>query len=346
MKCFIFYFQFTLLFLSFQSCVEPQKSAIPRSSIETIQQENSSTASGDLAISQVVDFRIPAKKVIGGVVHIIATYEGKNIPRGKMEVPDFFRDFFGNDFDFFFDNPQGRTPMPRMGSGSGVIITNDGYILTNNHVVKNADNIEIVTHDNRFFDAIKIGADPSTDLALLKIEEKGLTFVKIGNSDSIEIGEWVLAVGNPFNLSTTVTAGIVSAKARNINIIRDQASIESFIQTDAAVNPGNSGGALINLKGELIGINTAIASPTGAYVGYSFAIPSNIAKKIVDDLMNFGKVHRAYLGITIRTLNSKLTKELGLKSTAGVYIDSILGKSAAEAGLRKKDVIIKIDNEK
>ncbi len=354
MKRFILYFQFSLLFLLIQSCqgqkVETDIPANPTISIEALQQANSSPSvekNYNNAITNSIDFRIPAKKVMGSVVHIISTYEGKSIPRGEIEIPEFFKDFFGENFDFFFDSPRGITPMPRMGSGSGVIVTNDGYILTNNHVIRNADKIEIVTHDNRFFDATIVGVDPSTDLALLKIDEKNLPFVKIGNSDKIEVGEWVLAVGNPFNLSTTVTAGIVSAKARNINIIRDQASIESFIQTDAAVNPGNSGGALVNLKGELIGVNTAIASPTGVYAGYSFAIPSNIAKKIIDDLLNYGEVQRAYLGVTIRDLNSNLTEELGLTSTAGVYIDSIVEKSAAEeAGIRKKDVIIKIDNEK
>jgi serine protease Do len=207
--------------------------------------------------------------------------------------------------------------------------------------------IDLILNDNRSFEAKVIGTDPATDLALLRVDESNLNFIQLGNSDELEVGEWVLAVGNPFNLSTTVTAGIVSAKARNINIIQDQASVESFIQTDAAVNPGNSGGALVNLRGELIGINTAIASPTGAYAGYSFAVPVNMAKKVIDDLLNYGEVQRAYLGIYIRDVDSKISKELNLESAVGVLVDSVLLDGAAdEAGLLKKDVIIKIDNEK
>jgi len=321
----------------------------PISSFEELQEEAISLPSTEksvpLSIPNVVDFRVPAKKVIPGVVHIISTYEEKIVPKGQMEIPEFFRDFFGDDYRFHFERPQ-LPNLPRMGNGSGVIISAKGHILTNHHVIKDATKIEIITHDNRSYIATVIGKDPTTDLALLKMEANQLPYVKMGDSDKIEIGEWVLAVGNPFNLSTTVTAGIVSAKARSINIIPDRASIESFIQTDAAVNPGNSGGALVNLQGELIGINTAIASPTGAYAGYSFAIPINIAEKVADDLLNFGEVHRAYLGVYIRNLDGELAQQLKLESTNGIYLDSVIvGSAAHQAGVRAEDVITKIDGE-
>lgn len=348
-----------LFIISFfiQSCKAQKKETVvlekPEVSIEDIQQVSVSSKLKENFNStslNALDFRVPAKKVMPGVVHIISTYKGKSISVDRLEIPDFFKDFFGDDFEHFFDNPNqnpNQNPRSRMGSGSGIIITDDGYVLTNNHVIKNADEIEIVLNDNQSFKGKVVGTDSATDLALLKFEAENLKFILLGDSDSLEVGEWVLAVGNPFNLSTTVTAGIVSAKARNINIIRDHASIESFIQTDAAVNPGNSGGALVNLKGELIGINTAIASPTGAYAGYSFAIPVNIAKKVIDDLLNYGEVQRAYLGVYMRNLNSDLMEELDLKSTQGVYVDSIVEHSAAEEfGVRKKDVIIKVDKEK
>ena len=235
--------------------------------------------------------------------------------------------------------------QPIVGSASGVILTTDGYIVTNNHVVKEADEINITLFDGRSYPAKVVGYDPQTDLALLKINEKGLSFISFGDSDTIEVGEWVVAVGNPFNLASTVTAGIVSAKARNINILSDQGAIESFIQTDAAVNPGNSGGALVTLEGKLIGINTAIATPTGVYTGYAFAIPVDIVKKVTNDLMNFGYVQRGVLGISIRDLNSTIAKEINIDRANGVYVDSVLTNGAAkEAGVRDKDVIISIDD--
>jgi Do/DeqQ family serine protease len=229
-------------------------------------------------------------------------------------------------------------------SGSGVIVSPDGYIVTNHHVVENSKDIKVTLHDKRSFSAKIIGSDPSTDIALIKIEEKELPFVIFGNSDSVSVGEWVLAVGNPFNLSSTVTAGIVSAKGRNINILSGAASIESFIQTDAAVNPGNSGGALVNTVGELIGVNTAIITESGSYEGYSFAVPSNLVRKVVRDLREFGKVQRAYLGVGIQDLDGETARELGLPNAEGVLINRVASESAAsDAGLKPGDVVVGVD---
>lgn len=231
-----------------------------------------------------------------------------------------------------------------MGSGSGVIISQDGYIATNNHVVEGADEIKVMLNDNRSYTARIVGTDPATDLALIQIKETGLPTIPLVNSDKVEVGEWVLAVGNPFNLNSTVTAGIVSAKGRNINILEDRYAVESFIQTDAAINPGNSGGALVNLNGGLVGINTAIASPTGAYSGYGFAVPANIVSKVVEDLLEFGSVKRGYLGVSIRPLNNALADEIGIDITQGVYIQAVMDNSAAaEAGIQSGDVIVSID---
>ncbi|MBI4946726.1 MAG: Do family serine endopeptidase [Bacteroidetes bacterium] len=238
--------------------------------------------------------------------------------------------------------------QPQVGSGSGVIISGDGYIVTNNHVIKGADKVEVILYDKRTYTAKVIGKDPSTDIALLKIEEKNLPYLLYANSDDVKVGEWVLAVGNPFNLTSTVTAGIVSAKARNINILEDDQSrdmnpVESYIQTDAAVNPGNSGGALVNTSGQLIGINSAIASNTGSYTGYSFAVPVNLAKKVVNDLIEFGKVQRAFLGVSIRDLDSKLIEEKKLADTKGVYVTGVSQSgSANEAGIEEGDIIMKV----
>ena len=289
-----------------------------------------------------LDFTVAAEQVMPGVVHIKST---QLRPRNNQsqQIPEAFRDMFGERF-FQPDMQQGRNPQPSVGSGSGVIVTQDGYIVTNNHVIDAADDIEVVLHDNRSFKAELIGTDPSTDLALLKIDAKELIAVPVGNSDEVRVGEWVLAIGNPFNLNSTVTAGIVSAKARNINILQDRSAIESFIQTDAAVNPGNSGGALVNLKGELIGINTAIASPTGSYSGYSFAVPAQLVRKVVEDLLEHGVVQRGYLGVMIRNVDANLSREEELKVNDGVYVDSLLANSsAAEAGVRKGDVITAVE---
>lgn len=283
------------------------------------------------------------KYVTPAVVHIRSKYRPTAM-RSPLPENDPFREFFGDEFFRFFEPPR---MSPTEATGSGVILTSNGYIVTNYHVIKNADEIEVTLHDNRTFTPEIIGVDPSTDLALLKIEADSLMFIPFGNSDSLEVGEWVLAVGNPFNLSSTVTAGIVSAKARNIHILRDRYAIESFIQTDAAVNPGNSGGALVNVKGELVGINTAIATPTGVYAGYAFAIPSNIVRKVVDDLLNFGQVQRGFLGIVIRDMNSELAEEYDIEVTTGVFVDSVMEKSAAkEAGIKPHDVILEVDGKK
>ena len=233
----------------------------------------------------------------------------------------------------------------RASGGSGVIISDDGYIVTNHHVVEGARSFTVSFSDKQEASARLIGSDPTTDLALLKVDARGLDVVEWGNSDNIQVGEWVLAVGNPFNLASTVTAGIVSAKGRNINIIGGEYSIESFIQTDAVVNPGNSGGALVNARGQLVGINTAILSESGGYEGYSFAIPANLARKVIADLREFGSVQRAILGVRIRDVDPNLAERLDLPSVDGVYITDITpGSSAASAGLRSEDVIVAIND--
>ncbi len=287
-----------------------------------------------------MDFRLAAKRTTSGVVHIKTSYAPRELSRNDMYNP--FRDFFGDQF-----MPFGQQ-QPSESSGSGVIISDDGYIVTNNHVVDDGEKIEVILADKQSYEAKVIGTDPSTDLALLKIEEKNLPFITFGNSDSVEVGEWVLAVGNPFNLESTVTAGIVSAKGRNINLLRtrDTSAVESFIQTDAAVNPGNSGGALVNTNGELIGINSAIATPTGTFAGYSFAVPVNIVSKVVNDLKKFGMVQRGFLGVQIATLNADLAKTKGLdaKNLKGVYVDGVKAGGAGEAaGLKAGDIITKVN---
>ncbi|MEI6456338.1 MAG: Do family serine endopeptidase, partial [bacterium] len=277
------------------------------------------------------DFETAATNSIHAVVHIKSEFQKKSLV---------FDDFF----EFFNQRPR-EYYSPYSAMGSGVIVSPAGYIVTNNHVVQDANKISVTLNDKRVYEAKVIGSDPSTDLALIRIEEKGLPFMSYGNSDNIKIGEWVLAVGNPFNLTSTVTAGIVSAKARDINILGSQGAIESFIQTDAAINPGNSGGALVNTRGELIGINAAIASGTGYYTGYSFAIPVNIVKKVVDDFMKYGKIQRAYIGVYYREIDDQFAKDKGLSVLQGVYVDNIVENGAADkAGIRQGDVIVKIDN--
>ena len=289
------------------------------------------------------DFVAAAENTVHCVVHVKSTYESEPYSMGSPFFYDPFRDFFRG-------QPFGGTPQPQVSSGSGVIISGDGYIVTNNHVISRASKVEVVLNDKRTFTADVVGTDPSTDLALLKVKANNLPYVLYGNSDDAKVGEWVLAVGNPFNLTSTVTAGIISAKARNINIIENnpdkgQFPIESFIQTDAAINPGNSGGALVNTSGQLIGINTAIASNTGSYAGYGFAIPVNIVRKVVNDLVEFGTVQRAFLGVSIRDLDSKLATEKGLKDMKGVYVMGLTEKGAAElAGIKEGDIITRIGN--
>ncbi len=283
------------------------------------------------------DFTTAAERTVHGVVHIRSEFTRKT---------SLYDDFFGPFRDFFgYPYGGGGGNQVYTGFGSGVIISADGYIVTNNHVVEGAGKIDVTLNDQREFEAKLIGNDPSTDLALIKIEGVDFPFVTFANSDDVRIGEWVLAVGNPFNLTSTVTAGIVSAKARNINILGTPGAIESFIQTDAAVNRGNSGGALVNMNGELIGVNAAIASNTGSYTGYSFAIPSNIVKKVADDLLNFGMVQRAYMGVTIRQVDSQLAREKDLSVVNGVYIESVTENGGArQAGAREGDVITMINN--
>lgn len=303
------------------------------------------------------DFTKAAENTINGVVSIKSFASPRGYGYGSNRGGNMFDDPF---FDFFFGSPQRRqSPGQRrqspdseknqqqLGLGSGVILSADGYIVTNNHVIDGAERLEVTLNDNQSFNATVIGADPSTDLALIKIDAKDLPVIPIGDSDNLKIGEWVLAVGNPFGLTSTVTAGIVSAKARSISSATHQRSmgIESYIQTDAAVNPGNSGGALVNLRGELVGINTAIYSQTGNYAGYSFAIPTSIVKKITTDIRQYGAVQRAVLGISYQEVTPQLAKEKNLKVNQGLYVASVSDQSAAmEAGLKEGDVITAINN--
>jgi Do/DeqQ family serine protease len=250
--------------------------------------------------------------------------------------------------DFFGYRQQ---PQVQSASGSGVIISNDGYIITNNHVVEGVEKLMVTLNNNKEYEATLVGRDPSTDIAVIKIDEGNLPAITWGNSDDVRIGQWVIAVGNPFDLTSTVTAGIVSAKARNINILggtnqngEEIFPVESFIQTDAAVNPGNSGGALVNTRGELIGINTAIQTRSGAFAGYSFAVPSSIAKKVSKDIIEFGHVQRAFIGVRIDEVDQEIAKEKGLKDVAGIYVAALSeGGAAAESGIRQGDIIQKVD---
>ncbi|MES2267770.1 MAG: Do family serine endopeptidase [Bacteroidota bacterium] len=299
-----------------------------------------------------VDFTQAAADVTPAVVYIRTTYSDRSNGR-QDQLEEMFGQMFGQRM-----RPQG----PQMASGSGVIISPDGYIVTNNHVVAKAEKIQIVTNDHRQFEAKVIGTDPNTDLALIKIEGNNLPIVKLGNSDAVRVGEWVLAVGNPFKLNSTVTAGIVSAKGRSINIIgreddeespypvRQQTptlrkGIESFIQTDAAINPGNSGGALVNTAGELIGINAAIASHTGSYEGYGFAIPINLAKKVLNDIKKYGTVKRGYVGIGFADLSDpEAAKQVNSDKTNGLYVTSLVtGGGAEQAGVKTGDIITKVE---
>ena len=299
-----------------------------------------------------VDFNKTATSVLDGVVHIKSTqlFPKSSSNYQNRTMPDPFKDLFGNHFkqEFYFPNNgkkwNQQTPA-KVGSGSGVIISEDGYIITNNHVIDNSDDIEITLHDNRTYKAVVVGNDPSTDLALLKIKQDGLPIVPFINSDNVKIGQWVMAVGNPMGLNSTVTAGIISAKGRNINILKDKYAVENFIQTDAAINPGNSGGALVNMDGGLVGINTAIASSTGSFSGYGFAIPANIVQKVVTDLIEYGTVQRGVLGVMIRTVDSQLSEDKALDIIKGVYVDSLMDNSAAAAaGIKEGDVILKVND--
>ena len=276
------------------------------------------------------NFIVAAETAVDAVVHV------------KTKT---YREGSGNPFyDFFFGYRDDGEPEQILGYGSGVILTSDGYIVTNNHVIKGSEEVEVILNDKRSFDAEILGTDPNTDLAVLKIRENNLPFLRFGNSDNLRLGEWVLAVGNPYNLTSTVTAGIVSAKARNIGILGEVLDIESFIQTDAAVNPGNSGGALVNTNGDLVGINAAIASRTGAFTGYSFAIPVSLVKKVVEDIIEYGTVQRALLGITIEELDADAAKQNNIDNIAGVLVSGLRENGAAgDAGILVNDVITAIN---
>lgn len=283
---------------------------------------------------QLPDLTFAAENSIHAVVHI-ATQSVRG--GGWSSGNPFFDEFFGL---------RQQQPQLTAGFGSGVILSADGFIVTNNHVIENAQNIMVILNNKQEYSAKLIGADPSTDLALLKIEANKLPYLSYGNSDDLKLGEWVLAVGNPFNLNSTVTAGIISARARNLGINADDYSIESFIQTDAAVNPGNSGGALVNQQGNLVGINTAIASGTGSFAGYSFAVPVSIVRKVVEDLKEFGMVQRALLGVNIADINARLAEENGLKNMEGVYVAAVTENGAAkDAGITEGDVILSVAGE-
>ncbi|NCB08278.1 MAG: trypsin-like serine protease, partial [Bacteroidia bacterium] len=279
------------------------------------------TATGETGLP---DLTFAAEKSIHSVVHITTqSLRGGGWSSGNP----FFDEFFGL---------RNQEPQIAEGFGSGVIISEDGFIVTNNHVIEKAQKIKVILNDKREFDARLVGTDPSTDIALLKVDSNNLPFLTYGNSDELKLGEWVLAVGNPFNLTSTVTAGIVSARARNLGINTEDLSIESFIQTDAAVNPGNSGGALVNQQGNLVGINTAIASRTGSFTGYSFAVPVSIVRKVVTDLKEFGEVQRALLGVKIGDVNANVAKDLNLDKVEGVYVGEVTENGAArEAGIKE-----------
>ena len=289
----------------------------------------------NLDMTDYPDFTYAAESAVDAVVYV------------KVTVKDVTRRIPNSIFDFFFGYEGTPQERERVGSGSGVIIRPDGYIVTNNHVVEDASKIEVTLNNNKTFEAQLIGTDPATDVALIKIDAQGLPVIPFGDSDNLRLGEWVIAIGSPYDLRSTITAGIVSAKGRSMPNYDGEFKIESFIQTDAAVNPGNSGGALVDKAGNLVGINTAIVSQTGSYTGYSFAIPSNIVKKIAFDLIDYGSVKRAVLGVTMRQLDDKLAAELKLSSPNGVYIVEVLkGSAADEAGMREKDVIVAIDSVK
>ena len=292
----------------------------------------------NLAQDNWPDFTYAAESAVDAVVYVKVTSTAPSMQQAPSSI-----------FDFFFGFPEGGAPQQRerVGSGSGVIIREDGYIVTNNHVIDGATKIEVTLNTNQTYQATLIGTDPATDIALLKIEAQGLPVIPFGDSDKLRLGEWVIAIGSPYDLRSTITAGIVSAKGRSMPNYSGEFKIESFIQTDAAVYPGNSGGALVDKAGNLVGINTAIISKTGSYTGYSFAVPSNIVRKIAYDLMDFGSVKRAVLGIVMQPIDDKIAEELKLSSRNGVYINEVSKSGAAdEAGIKAGDVLIAIDSTK
>ena len=311
------------------------KAAEPEGNKVIVSNDGAAYRTVNLAQTDYPDFTYAAESAVDAVVYV------------KVTAVDVRRSAPSSIFDFFFGYEGTPEKRERVGSGSGVIIRPDGYIVTNNHVVEGASKIEVTLNNNKSYEATLIGTDPATDVALIKIEAQGLPVVPFGDSDNLRLGEWVLAIGSPYDLRSTITAGIVSAKGRSMPNYKEEFKIESFIQTDAAVNPGNSGGALVNKAGELVGVNTAIISQTGSYTGYSFAIPSNIVKKICSDLIDYGSVKRALLGVTMTPVTDEIAKDLKLSSVQGVYIKEVLkGSAADEAGIREGDVLVAIDSVK
>ena len=309
----------------------------PVSQVEQAQQAKVQRAAF-IPTENTPDFVDAAERSVDAVVHIMTKV---------VKQSNTYEDFFGALLGQIYGYPGQTRSNTMVAYGSGVVLTPDGYIVTNNHVVEGADEVEVTFNNKVKKTATIIGTDPTTDLALIKVDATDLSYLTFGDSDNVRIGEWVLAVGNPFNLTSTVTAGIVSAKARNLSILGEGTSVESFIQTDAAVNPGNSGGALVNTKGELVGINAAIASHTGSYEGYSFAIPSNIVRKVVDDLLLYGETQRGYIGIFPQELTQELAQKEGLEDIEGVYVAEVTDGGAAKlAGIEKGDVITAINGKK
>ncbi len=313
-----------------------QEAQYPQNSeIEQVQPAPQTYRTAFVPTSETPDFVNAAEASVNAVVHIKTTIIQKSAS---------YNDFFGAFLEHLYGIPGQTQSNAMVAYGSGVVLSPDGYIVTNNHVVEGANEVEVTFNNKVVSKATIVGTDPSTDLALIKVEAGDLDYLSFGDSDKVKVGEWVLAVGNPFNLTSTVTAGIVSAKARNIGILGEGSTVESFIQTDAAVNRGNSGGALVNTRGELIGINAAIASHTGSYEGYSFAIPSNIVRKVVDDLLMYGETQRAYIGIYPQEMDATLAEQAGMKGIKGVYVADITDEGAAKkAGIRKGDVITNIN---
>ena len=310
----------------------------PVTQVEQVQQQPQVQRAAFLPTESTPDFVDAAERSVDAVVHIMTKV---------VRQSNTYNDFFGALLGQLYGYPGQTRSNTMVAYGSGVVLTPDGYIVTNNHVVEGADEVEVTFNNKVKKTATIIGTDPTTDLALIKVEADDLQYLTFGDSDNVRIGEWVLAVGNPFNLTSTVTAGIVSAKARNLSILGEGTSVESFIQTDAAVNPGNSGGALVNTKGELVGINAAIASHTGSYEGYSFAIPSNIVRKVVDDLLLYGTTQRGYLGVQIAELTQELAEKEGLENIEGVYVADVTEGGAAKlAGIKAGDVITSVAGKK
>ena len=310
----------------------------PVTQVEQVQQQPQVQHAAFLPTENTPDFVDAAERSVDAVVHIMTKV---------VRQSNTYNDFFGALLGQLYGYPGQTRNNTMVAYGSGVVLTPDGYIVTNNHVVEGADEVEVTFNNKLKKTATIIGTDPTTDLALIKVEASDLQYLTFGDSDNVRIGEWVLAVGNPFNLTSTVTAGIVSAKARNLSILGEGTSVESFIQTDAAVNPGNSGGALVNTKGELVGINAAIASHTGSYEGYSFAIPSNIVRKVVDDLLLYGTTQRGYLGVQIAELTQELAEKEGLENIEGVYVAEVTEGGAAKlAGIKAGDVITSVAGKK